>query len=36
MGAITAINAAELALKRPKECQSTLDKVVNTMWETGT
>ena len=36
MGAIKAINAAELALDTdPKECKVPLDKVVNTMWETA-
>ncbi|MEO9513566.1 MAG: L-serine ammonia-lyase [Flavobacteriaceae bacterium] len=36
MGAIKAINAAELALDtNPKETKVPLDKVVNTMWETA-
>ncbi|MBO0324151.1 L-serine ammonia-lyase [Muricauda sp. CAU 1633] len=36
MGAIKAINAAELALDTdPKETKVPLDKVVNTMWETA-
>ncbi|THV59781.1 L-serine ammonia-lyase [Flagellimonas alvinocaridis] len=36
MGAIKAINAAELALDTdPKEAKVPLDKVVNTMWETA-
>jgi len=36
MGAIKAINAAELALDTdPKEVKVPLDKVVNTMWETA-
>ena len=36
MGAIKAINAAELALDAdPKEAKVPLDKVVNTMWETA-
>lgn len=36
MGAIKAINAAELALDTdPKDCKVPLDKVVNTMWETA-
>ncbi|MEQ9565358.1 MAG: L-serine ammonia-lyase, iron-sulfur-dependent, subunit alpha, partial [Pseudomonadales bacterium] len=36
MGAIKAINAAELALDSdPKEAKVPLDKVVNTMWETA-
>lgn len=36
MGAIKAINAAELALDtNPKEAKVPLDKVVNTMWETA-
>lgn len=36
MGAIKAINAAELALETdPKETKVPLDKVVNTMWETA-
>lgn len=36
MGAIKAINAAELALDSdPKEVKVPLDKVVNTMWETA-
>ena len=36
MGAIKAINAAELALDtNPKEVKVPLDKVVNTMWETA-
>lgn len=36
MGAIKAINAAELALDTdPKDAKVPLDKVVNTMWETA-
>ncbi|MBL7473765.1 L-serine ammonia-lyase [Robertkochia sediminum] len=36
MGAIKAINAAELALESdPKDAKVPLDKVVNTMWETA-
>lgn len=36
MGAIKAINAAELALgSDPKEAKVSLDKVVQTMWETA-
>ncbi|WP_190808942.1 L-serine ammonia-lyase [Flagellimonas sp. S3867] len=36
MGAIKAINAAELAMDAdPKEAKVPLDKVVNTMWETA-
>lgn len=36
MGAIKAINAAELALEtNPKDIKVPLDKVVNTMWETA-
>jgi len=36
MGAIKAINAAELALDTdPKEAKVPFDKVVNTMWETA-
>ncbi|RDY61372.1 L-serine ammonia-lyase [Flagellimonas nanhaiensis] len=36
MGAIKAINAAELALDtNPEEVKVPLDKVVNTMWETA-
>jgi L-serine dehydratase len=36
MGAIKAINAAELALDTdPNDCKVPLDKVVNTMWETA-
>ena len=36
MGAIKAINAAELALDSdPKEAKVPLDKVVRTMWETA-
>ncbi len=36
MGAIKAINAAELALETdPKDVKVPLDKVVNTMWETA-
>jgi L-serine dehydratase len=36
MGAIKAINAAELALETdPKNAKVPLDKVVNTMWETA-
>ncbi|PKQ44415.1 L-serine ammonia-lyase [Confluentibacter flavum] len=36
MGAIKAINAAELALNsNPKEAKVSLDKVVATMWETA-
>lgn len=36
MGAIKAINAAELALEtNPKEVKVTLDDVVKTMWETA-
>ncbi|NDI99030.1 L-serine ammonia-lyase [Flavobacterium sp. LaA7.5] len=36
MGAIKAINAAELALETdPKNVKVPLDKVVNTMWETA-
>ena len=36
MGAIKAINAAELALETdPKNTKVPLDKVVNTMWETA-
>ncbi|CAM1333647.1 L-serine ammonia-lyase [Tenacibaculum aestuariivivum] len=36
MGAIKAINAAELALEtNPKECLVPLDKVIDTMWETA-
>ncbi|MBS9463044.1 L-serine ammonia-lyase [Flagellimonas sp. 389] len=36
MGAIKAINAAELALETdPKEAKVPFDKVVNTMWETA-
>ncbi|WP_111307226.1 L-serine ammonia-lyase [Confluentibacter sediminis] len=36
MGAIKAINAAELALEtNPKNVKVPLDKVVNTMWETA-
>ena len=36
MGAIKAINAAELALDTdPKDVKVPLDKVVNTMWETA-
>ncbi|WP_100615402.1 L-serine ammonia-lyase [Confluentibacter citreus] len=36
MGAIKAINAAELAMEtNPKDIKVPLDKVVNTMWETA-
>lgn len=36
MGAIKAINAAELALEtKPENSKISLDKVVNTMWETA-
>lgn len=36
MGAIKAINAAELALETdPKNAKVPLDKVINTMWETA-
>ncbi len=36
MGAIKAINAAELALEtNPKESLVPLDKVIDTMWETA-
>jgi len=36
MGAIKAINAAELALETdPKEAKVPLDKVIDTMWETA-
>ena len=36
MGAIKAINAAELALEtNPKESKVPLDKVIDTMWETA-
>ena len=36
MGAIKAINAAEMALERdPKEVKVPLDKVIDTMWETA-
>ncbi|MEX0291224.1 MAG: L-serine ammonia-lyase [Flavobacteriaceae bacterium] len=36
MGAIKAINAAELALEaKPENAKVPLDKVVNTMWETA-
>ncbi len=36
MGAIKAINAAELALSsKPEDAKVPLDKVVNTMWETA-
>ena len=36
MGAIKAINAAELALDTdPADVKVPLDKVVNTMWETA-
>ncbi|GAL72249.1 L-serine dehydratase beta subunit [Jejuia pallidilutea] len=36
MGAIKAINAAELALDTsPENVKVPLDKVVNTMWETA-
>ncbi len=36
MGAIKAINAAELALDtNPEEAKVPLDKVINTMWETA-
>lgn len=36
MGAIKAINAAEMALETdPKEVKVPLDKVINTMWETA-
>lgn len=36
MGAVKAINAAELALETdPKNAKVPLDKVVNTMWETA-
>jgi L-serine dehydratase len=36
MGAIKAINAAELALETdPQSTKVPLDKVVNTMWETA-
>ena len=36
MGAIKAINAAELALETdPKNIKVPLDKVVDTMWETA-
>ena len=36
MGAIKAINAAELALERnPKHVKVPLDKVIDTMWETA-
>ncbi len=36
MGAIKAINAAELALQTdPKNAKVPLDKVINTMWETA-
>ncbi|MEN8191181.1 MAG: L-serine ammonia-lyase [Bacteroidota bacterium] len=36
MGAIKAINAAELALERdPNDAKVTLDEVIDTMWETA-
>ena len=36
MGAITAINAAELALETdPKNAKVPLDKVIDTMWQTA-
>jgi len=36
MGAIKAINAAEMALETdPKEVKVPLDKVIDTMWETS-
>ena len=36
MGAIKAINAAELALETdPKNVKVPLDKVINTMWQTA-
>ncbi|MDA7804246.1 L-serine ammonia-lyase, iron-sulfur-dependent, subunit alpha, partial [Crocinitomix sp.] len=36
MGAIKAINAAELALDTdPADVKVPLDKVINTMWETA-
>ena len=36
MGAITAINAAELALETdPKNAKVSLDKVIDTMWQTA-
>ena len=36
MGAIKAIHAAEIALEtNPKECLVSLDKVIDTMWETA-
>ncbi len=36
MGAIKAINAAELALETdPKDCLISLDNVIDTMWETA-
>jgi L-serine dehydratase len=36
MGAIKAINAAELAMETdPADVKVPLDKVVNTMWETA-
>jgi L-serine dehydratase len=36
MGAIKAINAAELALETdPRNAKVPLDKVVNTMWKTA-
>jgi L-serine dehydratase len=36
MGAIKAINAAEMALDvNPKDVKVPLDKVIHTMWETA-
>ena len=36
MGAIKAINAAELALETdPRDCLISLDNVIDTMWETA-
>lgn len=35
MGAIKAINASRMALKRTSKCLISLDKVIDTMYETG-
>ncbi|CAK3988206.1 L-serine deaminase II [Vibrio crassostreae] len=35
MGAMKAINASRMALKRPSKCLISLDKVIETMYQTG-
>ena len=35
MGAIKAINASRMALKRTSKCLISLDKVIETMYQTG-